>query len=108
VKTRGLPADVLFTGLACPTTSHCWLSGNIEGEQLLGKGGVLLSSADSGRTWSTSLLPQGTGLVFAVFCPDLGTCFASAAKQAPASSPATSPALVLLARFAEGNHDAIP
>jgi hypothetical protein len=84
------------------------LSGNIQGEQLLGKGGVLLSSANGGRTWGASLLPQGTGIVFAVSCPDQETCFASAAKQAAASSPATSPALVLLVHFAEDNHDAAP
>jgi len=88
---------VLFTSLACPTSSDCWLSGNSNQGQFSGRGGVLLSSADGGRTWGASLLPLGTGIVYSVSCPDQNTCFASATKQPPASSPATSPALVLLA-----------
>lgn len=107
VKALGLPTGVGFTSLACPTSSDCWLSGNVEGEQFLGKGGVLVSSATDGRTWGTSLLPQGTGIVFAVSCPDQETCFALAAKQPSASSPTTtSPALVLLVHFAKDYDDA--
>ncbi|MGA2529207.1 MAG: hypothetical protein ABSG36_08620 [Acidimicrobiales bacterium] len=106
VTAKGLPAGVGFTSLACPTSSDCWLSGNVEGEQLLGKGAVLVSSLNGGRTWGTSLLPQGTGIVFAVSCPDQDACFASATRQPPGSSSATSSSLVLLADLVDGNHHA--
>ncbi len=96
LRTSGLPTGVLFTGLACPTSSDCWLSGNSVQGQFSGQGAVLLSSNNGGRTWGASFLPRRTGIVFAVFCPDRGTCFALAAKQPTGSSPATSPALVLL------------
>jgi len=108
LKARGLPTGVLFTGLACPTSSGCWLSGNKQGGQLSGRAGVVLSSANGGRTWGASLLPHGAGSVFAVSCPDQGTCFALAAKQPQASSFATAPVLVLLAHFGQGNHSAAP
>lgn len=105
LPARGLPAGTLFTSLACPTTSDCWLSGNSNQGQFSGTGGVLLSSSNGGRTWAATPLPHGIGIVFAVSCPGLGTCFASAAKQPPASSSAaTSPALVVLVRSEEDNH----
>ena len=100
-----LPTGALYTSLACPTSSDCWVSGeSIEG-QSAGEG-VVLSSADGGRTWGTSLLPQGTGIVYAVSCPEQSTCFAVAGTSPTASSPTASPPLVHLAHLEDDSRDA--
>jgi photosystem II stability/assembly factor-like uncharacterized protein len=67
VSARGLPVRIDLASLACPTSSGCWLSGN--SGWAFGTGGVLLSSATGGRTWSASLLPRGVNAVWAVSCP---------------------------------------
>ncbi|MGH9105924.1 MAG: hypothetical protein ACRDZX_08830 [Acidimicrobiales bacterium] len=108
LSATGLPTGVLFTTLACPTSSDCWLSGDSAQALVSGNDGVVLSSANGGRAWGTSLLPRGTGAVFALSCPGQGTCFLLATKQPPASSPGAPPALVLLAHFAKADHGAAP
>ena len=96
--SQGLAASKsFFTDLACPTTSQCWLSGgrSAKGSQLVGTSGVVLSSANRGRSWSASRLPGGTLAVWAISCPGLRTCYALAAEQP--SSSGSSPRPVLLA-----------
>ena len=66
VQAQGLPAGKVFTGLACPTASVCWVSGNTplhlaDGKVTVGDtaGAVVLSSANGGRTWLSAGLPKG-------------------------------------------------
>jgi photosystem II stability/assembly factor-like uncharacterized protein len=87
VQAPGLPAGKVFTGLACPTASQCWVSGNTplhlaDGKVTVGDtaGAVVLSSANGGRTWLSTGLPKGIAGIGPLSCPNPSTCFALAFK----------------------------
>ena len=76
VQAQGLPAGKVFTGLACPTASVCWVSGNTplhlaDGKVTVGDtaGAVVLSSANGGRTWLSAGLPKGITGIGPLSCP---------------------------------------
>jgi photosystem II stability/assembly factor-like uncharacterized protein len=100
VRAQGLPAGKWFTSLACPTCSECWLLGDTvlaNPVRILDQGGVLLSSANSGRTWTAGVLPRGVSAVWNVTCPGASTCFALGTKPRSATAlSATPPGTVLL------------
>jgi photosystem II stability/assembly factor-like uncharacterized protein len=100
VQAQGLPAGKVFTGLACPTVSECWVSGNTPLHLADGRmtvldtgGGAVLSSADGGRTWLSTGLPKGIAGIGPLSCPDPSTCFALALKtrSAPSSGAPVGP-----------------
>jgi hypothetical protein len=118
VEAQGLPARKVFAGLACPTALECWLSGGGPGfigdlvgardgappaDMGAGAGltaGVMLLSANGGRTWQSTGLPKGIAGVGPLSCPGPSTCFALAFEGPPARSlgtPAELPSLALLA-----------
>ncbi len=117
VEAQGLPADKVFVGLACPTASECWISGGGPGflVDLVGArnstlptgvapsagltGGVMLSSANGGRTWQSTGLPKGIAGISALSCPNPRTCFALAflgPAARPSGIPAGPPSVALL------------
>jgi hypothetical protein len=108
VETQGLPAGKVFAGLACPTASECWLSGGGPGflGDLVGARdgapagvgasagltrGLMLSSANGGRTWQSAGLPKGITGVGPLSCPTPSICFALA-FQGPAPRASGTPA----------------
>jgi hypothetical protein len=100
LQAQGLPAGKVFAGLACPTASECWVSGNTplrlaDGRMTLGGTGegAVLSSADGGRTWLSTGLPKGTAGIGPLSCPDPSTCFALAfkARSTPSSGAPEGP-----------------
>lgn len=104
VEAQGLPAGKVFTGLACPTASECWMSGftlrHVGRGGLAFVGAVLLSSTNGGRGWQGTGLPKGITGVYAISCPRPTTCFAVASKGPAVHSsggPAVPPTFVLLA-----------
>ena len=112
VAAQGLPTAKFFTGLACPSASACWVSGNtpfnLGGGKFAppGNGGVVLSSTDGGWTWRSTALPKGITTVDAISCPESGTCFALASEwpAVPSSRPpAAPPSFVLLVYRAPGH-----
>jgi len=93
LQAHGLPAGKVFTGLACPSASECWVSGNtplhlVDGRMTVGDtgGGAVLSSADGGRAWRSTGLPKGIAGIGPLSCPDPSTCFALAFKTRPTAS----------------------
>ena len=93
VHAHGLPAGKVFTGLACPSASQCWASGDTpryfdhDRVTVGGTGGaVVLSSADDGRTWLPTELPKAIAGIGPLSCPDPSTCFALAFKTRSTSS----------------------
>ena len=110
VQAEGLPAGKVFTGLACPTTSVCWVWGNTplhlaDGRVAVGYSGgaVVLSSTDGGRTWLSTGLPKGTAGVGPLSCPDPSTCFALAfkARSTPSSGEPEGPMTFALLTYAK-------
>jgi hypothetical protein len=101
---RGLPAGKVFTALACPTTTACWISGDAAIKRGQGRadgytGGVVLSSADGGRIWQSTGLPKGVSGIVALSCPTVSRCFALA-TTGPAgwlSGQSAPPSVLLLA-----------
>ncbi|HTW10257.1 MAG TPA: hypothetical protein VME46_22325 [Acidimicrobiales bacterium] len=100
VQAQGLPAGKVFTALACPTASVCWVSGNTPlhlagGRVTVGGtgGGAVLSSTDGGRTWLSAALPKGITGIGPLSCPNPSTCFALAFKTrlAPSSGAPRGP-----------------
>ncbi|MGH8987793.1 MAG: hypothetical protein ACRDXC_04240 [Acidimicrobiales bacterium] len=94
VQAQGLPAGKVFTGLACPSASVCWVSGGTPLHLAAGRvtvggtgGAVALSSADGGRTWLSAGLPKGVTGIGPLSCPNRRTCFALAFKTRSAPSP---------------------
>ena len=65
------PLGVYLAGAACPTVTACLL-----GAQTSSLGGVMLASADAGRTFSSVSLPPGTPGIGAIACPSSLICFA--------------------------------
>jgi photosystem II stability/assembly factor-like uncharacterized protein len=105
VEAQGLPAGEAFLGLACPTASECWMSGNVpvhlrDGTTVLGTAGTtVLSSTNGGLTWQSTALPKGITGIASLSCPNPSTCFAVAVKGPRASSsgpPKRRPSLELL------------
>lgn len=88
VAAQGLPTAKFFTGLACPTASDCWVSGNTpfnvapDTQLSPGNGGVVLSSANGGQTWQSTALPKGITTIDTISCPNSRKCFALASKWA--------------------------
>jgi photosystem II stability/assembly factor-like uncharacterized protein len=106
VETQGLPAGKDYTGLACLTASECWVSGNTPivvdhgvAMDFRGTGAVVLYTANGGRTWQSTKLPEGISAIDAISCPNRSTCFALVSKGAAVPSsrpPAVPPSYVLL------------
>jgi photosystem II stability/assembly factor-like uncharacterized protein len=105
VDPQGLPAGKDYTGLACLTASQCWMSGNTPivvdhglGMDFRGTGAVVLTSANGGRTWLSTKLPEGISAIDAISCPNPSTCFALASKgvAVPSSRPPAVPLTYVL------------
>ena len=110
VQAQGLPAGKVFTGLACPTASVCWVSGNTplhlaDGKVTVGDtaGAVVLSSANGGRTWLSAGLPKGFTGIGPLSCPNPSTCFALAFKtrSTPSSGEPEGPLTFALLVYTE-------
>jgi len=106
VQAQGLPAGKVFGGLACPSASECWVSGNTPLHFAHGKvtvagtgGADVLSSADGGRTWLSAGLTKGITGIGPLSCPNPSTCFALAFRTRISPSfgaPEGPPAFALL------------
>jgi photosystem II stability/assembly factor-like uncharacterized protein len=104
LQPRGLPAGKVLTGLACPTASQCWATGDspvyLGGRVAVGYtgGAVALSSADGGRTWLSTGLPKDIASIGPLSCPNPSTCFALASKtrSTPSSGVRQAPLAVAL------------
>jgi photosystem II stability/assembly factor-like uncharacterized protein len=62
-----------FTGLTCTSTTHCLLVGEAtppDGSP----SGVILSSSDSGGSWTNQVVPSGTTMLNAVSCGSATQC----------------------------------
>ncbi|MGA3220607.1 MAG: hypothetical protein ABSE77_16240 [Acidimicrobiales bacterium] len=101
IGAHGLPAGTVFIGLACPTASECWMSGDAPvhlraGGTVVGDtgGAVVVSSANGGQTWQSTGLPKGISGIGALSCPNPSTCFAMAFKGPAVSSSASGPPAV--------------
>ena len=111
LEAHGLLAGKDYSGLACPTPSQCWISGNtpvdFDGGTIdQGTGGVVLSSANGGRTWQSAELPKGINGIDAISCPSTSTCFALASRGSPVPSslpPAGPLTFALLVYTAPGH-----
>jgi photosystem II stability/assembly factor-like uncharacterized protein len=69
-------ASMLPTGAAtyddatCPSATRCYVVGTGDG------GGILTTSSDSGRTWSSAALPRTSGQTdFSISCPSVSVCY---------------------------------
>jgi photosystem II stability/assembly factor-like uncharacterized protein len=62
--------DYPSDAIACPGVGVCYVVGSRH--QAVAADGVILSTRDGGRTWSTHPLPVGPSLT----CPDATTCYA--------------------------------
>jgi photosystem II stability/assembly factor-like uncharacterized protein len=72
---QGVIGIPILTGLACMSRTDCVLVGGIEGQH--GEvSGLILSSADGGRSWSYTALPSGAAMMNAISCPAAMQCVA--------------------------------
>jgi hypothetical protein len=71
-----VPSDAL-NAIACPSVSRCWAAGSF-GRRA---SGVVIGSADGGRTWATEKLPTGTGMVNDIACAGISECWAAGSDQ---------------------------
>lgn len=82
-KQRPIPIDSAappgfpsFTGLTCATPNHCLLLGDAtppDGSSL----GVILSSSDSGASWTDQALPPDTTILNGISCGSATQCVAA-------------------------------
>ena len=75
--TQALPSgNYILNGVSCPVKSGCVAVGATSSNS-----GLVLSTTNSGTTWSTSHLPGAAGLLNGVSCPVRTDCLAVGANQ---------------------------
>ena len=67
----GIPT---FAGLVCMSRTNCLLVGGIEAQS--GYSGLIMVSADGGKSWSFAVLPPGAAKMNAISCPTALQCVA--------------------------------
>ncbi len=77
--TQSLPSGVgPLSGISCPTSSECVVAGSRPASFNPGTlTGLVLSTDDSGSSWSVASLPSTVGPLDAVSCPSATECLAT-------------------------------
>jgi hypothetical protein len=70
VPAAMLPAGTTYDDATCPSDDRCFLVGADAA------GGVITTTDDGGRTWTTAPLPSTSGLTdFSISCPSASVCY---------------------------------